>query len=366
MKQLLIIKLICLLTIFTPYIAFTQTGNLIPNSSFELYKVLPDDLTQANKCITSWKIPNTMGSAEYYHSNCVTKKAGTQKNHFGKQTPHTGKAYMGLCVTKRFRENLQVRLNHPLIKGKEYNITLFISCADKIGLSIVNEFNILFSKESFIIPGNQNLIESPKIKFTGKFNNKKEWTELSTTYIGDGTEQFMTFGSFSYIENGVTYGKISGITKYAHYYIDDISITLVSYDTFPIQAIITEEIPKLESIVNYNSGQTYVFDNLLFESGKSILLTREYPELKKLIHFLETQPKTRMLITGHTDNIGNTEFNKKLSYDRANALKLYLITKGINEDFISIQGKGDTLPLNSNDTEEGRKRNRRVEILVLE
>ncbi|MFT5820529.1 MAG: OOP family OmpA-OmpF porin [Crocinitomix sp.] len=364
MKRLIFTKLIILLT-FSSHFVFAQSGNLIPNASFERYRVLPNDVAQGSKCISSWKIPNMMGSGEYYHSNCDTKKAGTEKNHFGSQTPHTGNAYMGLCVAKKFREYLQIELSHSLIKGKQYRIAIFISCADKIGLSTINEFNVLFSQNPFVIPTNEDLLEPPKVKFIGEFKNKKEWVELSTVFTADGTEQFMTFGSFSYIEDGVRHGKIDGFAKYAHYYVDDVSVTLINDEISLTQESKIEEVSLADTLMDYNLGEVYVFDNLLFESGKSILLPNDYPELENLIQFLEKKGEYNLLITGHTDNVGNLDRNKKLSYDRANALKSYLIEKGINKDAIIIDGKGDTVPLSSNDTEEGRKKNRRVEISII-
>ena len=102
----------------------------------------------------------------------------------------------------------------------------------------------------------------------------------------------------------------------------------------------------------------------MFESGKSVLLPNDYPELGKLIQFLEKLSEYKLLITGHTDSQGDSELNMILSLDRANALKNYLMDKGINEDLIAIEGKGDEFPLASNETEEGRKRNRRVEISI--
>jgi outer membrane protein OmpA-like peptidoglycan-associated protein len=365
MKHLIFTILIFLLSFFSPCSIFAQSGNLIPNPSFEYYKKLPDDLSQAPKCISSWEIPNMKGSAEYYHSDCTSKKVRTPKNYFGKQIPHSGKAYMGLCVTKNYREYLQVKLNQSLIKDREYRILIYISCADKFWLGTINEFNVLFSQESFLIPANENLLELPKVKFTGEFKNKKKWIELSTTYTADGTERFITFGSFAYIENGTTHGEINGIAKYAHYYVDDASITLIDAEIPLTQESILEEAPLTDSLVNYELGETYRFENLLFESGESVLLPNEYPEIGKLIQFLEKRSEYKLFITGHTDSQGDSELNMKLSLDRANALKHYLMDKGIKEDLITIEGKGDKFPLTSNETEEGRKRNRRVEISII-
>ena len=214
MKRLITTRIIFLLIFSSSVHLIAQSNNLIPNPSFEFYKALPNDVAQAPRCVSSWKIPNLVGSAEYYHSDCITKKAGTKRNHFGRQTPHTGKAYIGLCITKKHREYLQVKLTQSLIKDKQYRIVIFISCADKIGLSTIDEFNILFSQKPFFIPKNENLLVPPDIKLFGEFKNKKEWIELSTIYTAKGTEQFMTFGSFSYIENGVSHGNIDGIAKY--------------------------------------------------------------------------------------------------------------------------------------------------------
>ena len=340
----------------------SQTNNLIPNASFELYKKLPDNVSQAQECFVSWVNPNKSGHGEYYHEKCTTKKAGTQKNYFGKQMPNTGEAYVGLCITKKFREYLQVELKSTLIKGEKYTIKLFVSCADKPWLSTIDEFNILFSKGSFSIPKNENLLVTPEIKFTGNFNNKKDWIELSTTYTANGTEKFMTFGSFMYTDKCEVHGKIKGAFKYAHYYVDDMSLILIENNKTIYQDSIIEDMISVDSLINFNPGEVYVLHNLQFESGKSILLPNNYPELDNFIRFLEKNSKLKLLVTGHTDNVGNKTDNKKLSLERANSIKQYLITRGIDKDNILIEGKGDELPIDSNETEEGRKKNRRVEI----
>lgn len=343
----------------------SQTTNLIPNSSFELFKKLPDDVAQAKDCLISWVIPNEVGKGEYYHQKCSTKKAGTHKNHFGKQEPHSGEAFVGLCIAKTFREYLQTELKSPLIKGKKYTVKLYVSCADKGWLGTLGEFNILFSKGSFSIPENENLRVTPEIKFTGNFNNKKDWLELSTTYTANGTEKFMTFGSFMYQDNEM-HGKINGAIKYAHYYVDDISIVLNDNEIPPVQDSINDKISIVDTSVNLTPGDIYVLHNLQFESGKSILLPNNYTELDNFITYLQKYPKRTLLVTGHTDNVGNEADNEILSLERANAIKQYLVAKGINKDNIVIQGKGDKIPLDSNETEEGRKKNRRVEISIIE
>lgn len=357
---------IFLFILISPVVLSAQAGNLVPNSSFEQYKTLPDDVGQGRKCLVDWLIPNEIGKGDYYHTGCSTKKAGTRKNHFGKQDPRTGNAYMGLCITKKYREFLQVKLVSHLIKNSEYLIRVYISCADKAGLSTIDEFNVLFSEGPFKVPNHEDLLEVPKVRFKGDFNNKKEWVELSAIYTANGSESYLTFGSFTYEEDGIKHGQIEGVAQYAHYYVDDVSVTLLNKATQNNDSIRLINAPIQDSIMPYVANATYVFDKLLFESGKSVLIESSYPELDELIQFLHLNPQFKLMITGHTDNVGSKSFNKKLSYERANAVKAYLVKNGINANSIAIEGKGDTVPLMSNDTEEGRKINRRVEISIIE
>jgi hypothetical protein len=155
------------------------------------------------------------------------KKQAHVKTILENKRPGAGSAYIGLCVTNKFREYIQIKLKSTLIAERDYKIVVYISCADKRGLSTVDEFNMLFSSQSFKVPNNEDLLIVPKVKFIGTFNNTEEWIELSAVYTATGTESYITFGSFNYIENGIKHGQITGISKYAHYFIDDVSLTLM-------------------------------------------------------------------------------------------------------------------------------------------
>jgi len=72
-----------------------------------------------------------------------------------------------------------------------------------------------------------------------------------------------------------------------------------------------------------------------------------------------------MLATGHTDGVGSDAYNKKLSLARAEAVKTYMVSQGVSADKIRVEGKGKSNPIASNDTEEGRAKNRRVEITLI-
>lgn len=108
-----------------------------------------------------------------------------------------------------------------------------------------------------------------------------------------------------------------------------------------------------------------VFANLEFETAKSIIRKESYPSLDELAELMKAKPEYRLYIAGHTDNVGKKQANLKLSQDRAKAVKTYLISKGIEASRIKTEGFGDSKPLDSNKTEEGRQRNRRVEFKVI-
>ena len=112
-------------------------------------------------------------------------------------------------------------------------------------------------------------------------------------------------------------------------------------------------------------AEVYAFENVVFKSASDEMLPESYPELDKAAKWLKDNPTIRIYLNGHTDR-GNSDESKnnQLSLQRAQAVTNYLISKGINSDRITPRGFGNTRPIESNETEEGRKRNRRVEVEI--
>lgn len=111
-------------------------------------------------------------------------------------------------------------------------------------------------------------------------------------------------------------------------------------------------------------GTTVNLKNVLFAQAKTEILPESFPELDLVVNFLQTNPNVRIELAGHTDNRGVHEDNVKLSLQRVNKVKAYLVGKGIESKRISGKGYGGTKPIASNDTEESRKMNRRVEFTI--
>ncbi|MFN3916435.1 MAG: OmpA family protein [Flavobacteriales bacterium] len=113
-------------------------------------------------------------------------------------------------------------------------------------------------------------------------------------------------------------------------------------------------------------GQTVRLNNIFFETAKAELLEESFLELNKLVKVLQDNPKVKIEISGHTDNVGNDGYNQKLSEQRAHSVVKYVVEKGISESRLSAKGYGKTKPVATNDTDEGKALNRRVEFTILE
>ncbi len=112
-------------------------------------------------------------------------------------------------------------------------------------------------------------------------------------------------------------------------------------------------------------GSTVRMNNLFFVTGKSEINKWSYPELQRLIDLMLKHKKMEVEIAGHSDNVGTDKINNTLSLERANAVRDYLISNGIEGERLIAKGYGKTKPLVSNDTEEGRQKNRRVDFTIL-
>ena len=109
------------------------------------------------------------------------------------------------------------------------------------------------------------------------------------------------------------------------------------------------------------------YSNLTFEVAKAIIKPTSYPFLDEIVSVMADQDASqwKLEIKGHTDNVGEDDYNQKLSQMRADEVKKYLVSKGLLATRITAQGFGEKMPIATNDTKEGREKNRRVEFIVI-
>ena len=108
------------------------------------------------------------------------------------------------------------------------------------------------------------------------------------------------------------------------------------------------------------------FDRLLFDTGKSTLKAESQEQIQKTVAILKAFPKVKIKIGGYTDNVGKAASNMKLSAERAAVVMAALIAGGIDKSRLESEGYGDKNPVDSNDTDEGKAKNRRIAISVRE
>ena len=112
-------------------------------------------------------------------------------------------------------------------------------------------------------------------------------------------------------------------------------------------------------------AERFVLTGVQFDTGKATLRPESFPRLDEVVEYMTHKKSARIEISGHTDNVGNPASNKTLSQKRAESCRDYLVSKGIEASRIDAVGHGDEMPVASNDTEEGRQKNRRIEATEL-
>ena len=113
------------------------------------------------------------------------------------------------------------------------------------------------------------------------------------------------------------------------------------------------------------ANATVILKNVFFDTKSSVLKPESISELDNVVRLMNENPNMKIMISGFTDNVGKPEDNLKLSIGRAVSVVNYLLGKGVNNNRLSFKGFGQTKPIASNDTEEGKALNRRTELTVV-
>lgn len=182
----------------------------------------------------------------------------------------------------------------------------------------------------------------------------------------------------------IAHCRVMGDGKYIKVYINETRVANVPSSSFarsaslPVHIWASEANPTMITNIRIAAGgKKIMYDQLmaegkvvtqgiLFSSGSDEIRAESTPTLKEIGTMLKEHPELRVSIEGHTDNVGEEAANQDLSKRRAASVKAYLMEKySIEEARLQSQGFGETKPVDSNDTPEGRQNNRRVELIKL-
>lgn len=142
---------------------------------------------------------------------------------------------------------------------------------------------------------------------------------------------------------------------------DTVQLALSRKVIYTDEPIVEDTIVPLPTVTE----QPIVLENLFFATNKTTILPQSEEDLLRLYQLLSQHPNIRIRITGHTDNVGSIRSNQILSEGRANSVRQNMIDRGIDPSRIETEGKGELAPIDTNDTDEGRQNNRRVEFIIL-
>ncbi len=380
-----------------------QSQNLLLNGDFE--RPFLDHEYQ-------WRQPH----GAYYHYYMDGRQDGSA---------YEGNFYNGLCMyNHQENEFMQAKLAQPLVAGQSYCLKAMarLMTIKAFNHELHDKIGILFTTSPFDVeepfypggkPDTHLLIPDTVDRFS--------WLPLDTVYVARGDEQYFTIGywrSLAFAEKASvdafeafigpeptkpktdipppdfsakakkkqkrgkqhdawsdfrqqvmqqarSQGEVIPTTSPGvglftlRYYLDNLCVAPILSD-----GSCDCTIPKPP--LTLNVGDVVRIDNLLFNTGESTLQPGSDYALELLALILEEQPRMRIAIEGHTDNVGNDAANLKLSEDRAQTVRRHLIEMGVDEERMSARGFGSTQPVADNRTEEGRSLNRRVAFVIEE
>jgi OmpA-OmpF porin, OOP family len=350
------------------FAAVSPAQNLVPNGDLEGKKGKPG--------FRPWTFFNTI---DYFVYTGTASGTQADKNQTLRKA-HSGKGYLGMRIWGSYREYIQVKLNEPLQKDKKYSFTMYVSVSP-YGNAIANSLGAFFSKSAVALSDYTIVNKSkPQVEFQFSRSSKDStgWMRLNGTFTAKGGEKYLSIGHFtSRFRTRFTKKKALQLTfrKEAYYYFDDISLYEIDNGGKEITQPLTKGNIKKSPADTIKPEQNYlereavtdrpvILKNIYFDSGKAELLPESYEELGLLVDLLNGNPQWKIEVIGHTDDTGDEEKNKVLSFNRAKAVVKYLADNGIHEDRLTFSGKGSEEPITTNDTEEGKKQNRRVEFVI--
>ena len=135
-------------------------------------------------------------------------------------------------------------------------------------------------------------------------------------------------------------------------------------DKAAMRAQLSEQLNKILQTRDSARGLIISMSDVLFDTGQYSLKSGAREKLAKVAGILIVYPSLNIQVGGYTDNVGGDDMNQKLSEDRADSVRDYLVQQGVGATSVSAQGFGNTLPVASNDNAAGRQENRRVELVV--
>lgn len=303
---------------------------------------------------------------------------------------HEGVHYLPMVVedvgVPNFRTYWQTVLRCPLEKGANYRITFYASAlgAQFIPSNLGLHFSMAEARQRRVWP----LMIKPSVQVKEKDIariKKSDWVKVEIDYTATGNEQFLILGNFFNDDEMTRHRKPK--SQKVTYCVDELSVKKMGDSTScepstavqqwlagrlrhtpnPYEEPIVKKpppaAPKAPPVAEPRID-TLVLEDVLFKFDSGSLTPAAHLVLDTIVAKLQRRPYKKIRVEGHTDSLGTESYNLDLSGRRANSVMQYFIMKGMDTNLIHAEGKGELHPVATNRSDEGRRRNRRVEILV--
>jgi Outer membrane protein and related peptidoglycan-associated (lipo)proteins len=366
------------------YFVNVSAQNLVPNPSFE------ESVNFDTSKYSGWHKAQKTDTPDYFNLSYDKPCNNIFDKFIGGVKPHTGNGFAGIfCYrvypnngTRNIREFIETPLISKLEKDSLYKIQISLSLDEESNVAIKN-FGIFFSSSLLQFNKDFKLFAyKPQVEFNSTFlDSTKSWITLYTLYKAQGFENYIIIGNFKPDRETISKKIIAFKEKKkkkkwdlasnelaSYYYVDDV---IVEKNPIPkilakIDPAIKVEIKDTFNINEIKLDTAIILKGIVFDFDKADLLPLSFIEINKLYYLMVSHPTIRIKLEGHTDNIGSYDYNLQLSQRRVEAVVDYLIEKGITPDRIEFAGYSYSLPIATNDTEEGRQINRRVVFRIIE
>lgn len=372
-------------------------NNILQNGDFEKIVQCPQNHTKylstdTNKILLPhWHFINR-STPDFFHRCSNDSDVGIPCNFAGCSEPLSGNGYIGMILrvdshyyqyNKGYVEHIATEIFPSLDRNHFYLVKFFYKLAPNSGIAS-NGLGVYFSAS---LPKFNEFEEykyfEPQIYLDNtKIIDNREWKEFIGYFIASGTEKFLTIGNFSpfdiqktkVLRNGEPQSEMD---YYAYYYIDDVQLYEISdttnyhintictqIDLFPVvkQTYYSNIMNKLDTL---SLNKPFILENIYFDFDSYRLSSKSFATLDSIANYLKDHKTIEFIINGHTDNIGSSFYNQWLSTERAKSVYKYFYESGISPARMQYIGYGDSMPITSNKTNEGRQKNRRVELVII-
>ncbi|HOH93696.1 MAG TPA: OmpA family protein [Bacteroidales bacterium] len=387
-----------LIIIFMMFSIFLDgQNNILQNGDFEKIVQCPQNHTKylstdTNKILLPhWHFINR-STPDFFHRCSKDSDVGIPCNFAGCSEPLSGNGYIGMILrvdshyyqyNKGYVEHIATEIFPSLDRNHFYLVKFFYKLAPNSGIAS-NGLGVYFSAS---LPKFNEFEEykyfEPQIYLDNtKIIDNREWKEFIGYFIASGTEKFLTIGNFSpfdiqktkVLRNGEPQSEMD---YYAYYYIDDVQLYEISdttnyhintictqIDLFPVvkQTYYSNIMNKLDTL---SLNKPFILENIYFDFDSYRLSSKSFATLDSIANYLKDHKTIEFIINGHTDNIGSSFYNQWLSTERAKSVYKYFYESGISPARMQYIGYGDSMPITSNKTNEGRQKNRRVELVII-